>query len=169
MVTGDDCGSRNSTVTIATHTTAIQPTGFDQRPRCHGPRWKRPPARSFRKIGIAYAGVIPMTLIAVTAPYAVAEYSDGRARTPATITDSHTAGTGVCVRALTFRQSEEPGSALSRLKANTIRLAAATSAFPQNSCAAITISSIAVAPDVPSASIRICAGGTPVALFCVPT
>jgi hypothetical protein len=67
-----------------------------------------------------------------------------------------------------LRHSAEPGSALSRLNANTIRLAAATSALPQNSWAAITISSMAVAPEVPSASIRIWAGGTPVALAWVP-
>lgn len=117
---------------------------------------------------MAYAGVMPMTLMAVTAPYAVVEYSEGTASRAATHTDSHTAGTGVWVRELTLRHRAEPGSALSRLNAKTIRLAAATSALPQNSCAAITISSRAVAPAVPSASIRICAGGTPVALFWVP-
>lgn len=72
------------------------------------------------------------------------------------------------MRALTLRHSAEPGSALSRLNAKTIRLAAATSALPQNNWAAMTIRSIAVAPAVPSASMRIWAGGTPVALFCVP-
>ncbi len=110
---------------------------------------------------------MPMTLMAVTAPYAVAEYSDGRASMPAATTANQTAGTGVWVRLLTLRHTPEPGSALSRLKANTMRLAAATSALPQNSWATITTSSSADAPFVPSASSKICAGGTPVAVFWV--
>lgn len=48
-----------------------------------------------------------------------------------------------------------------------MRLAAATSALPQNSIATMTTRSSALAPDAPRTSRKICAGGTPVPVFFV--
>src|SRR3954464_5755990 len=108
---------------------------------------------------------MPMTLMAVTAAYAVGEYSDGAARTSATPTDSHTAATGVLVRVLTRRQVAANGGEASRENANTMREAAAVSALPQNSWATITISRSGLAPERPTTSRNICAGDTPVTLL----
>ncbi|GDY80068.1 hypothetical protein AQJ43_29640 [Streptomyces avermitilis] len=100
-------------------------------------------------------GVIPMTLMAVTAAYAVGEYSDGAASTSAEPTDSHTAAAGVLVRGLTRRQVAANGIAPSREKANTMRDAAAVSALPLKSWATITMSIRAFAPSAPRTSRKI--------------
>ena len=50
-----------------TQVTAMIPIGRDQRPRCHGPRWKSAPRRSRRNVGSTYATYRPMTAIEVTA------------------------------------------------------------------------------------------------------
>ena len=50
-----------------TQTQAMIPIGRDQRPRCHGPRWKLEPSRSRRNVGSTYATYRPITAIEVTA------------------------------------------------------------------------------------------------------
>lgn len=107
---------------------------------------------------------MPMTLMLVIAAYAVGLYRLGTASSAAAPTAGPTAWRGVPVRACTRRHRPDPGSAPSRLHANTIRDAAAVSALPQNSWATITTSSSAFAPAGPRASRKICAGGTPVAV-----
>ena len=67
------------------------------------------------------------------------------------------------MRGLTWLHSREPGSAPSRLNANAIRELAVTDAMPQKNCATTQISSRNSPMCRPAASMKICAGGNPVA------
>src|SRR4051794_11875552 len=71
---------------------------------------------------------------------------------------------GVPVRGLTRDHSREPGSALSRLNAKDIREFAVTEAMPQKNCATAQIASRNSPVCRPAASMKICAGGSPVVL-----
>src|SRR4051812_8571790 len=76
---------------------------------------------------------------------------------------------GVPVRGFTFDHSREPGSALSRLNAKDIREFAVTEAIPQKNCATAQMASRNSPVCRPAASMKICAGGRPVALVRAPS
>src|SRR6185369_916366 len=104
-----------------------------------------------------------MTAIAVDAPYAYRFFSDGAASTMAQTTHSQIELVGVPVRVLTRRHSRDPGNAPSRLNAKAIRELAVTDAMPQKNWATTQISSRNSPRCRPAESMKICAGGNPVA------
>src|SRR3954453_6629506 len=94
--------------------------------------------------------------------------SAGRVSTIEQVTHSQIELVGVPVRGLTFAHSREPGNALSRLNAKDIREFAVTDAIPQKNWATAQIASRNSPVCRPAASMKICAGGSPVALFRAP-
>src|SRR5215217_5631274 len=106
----------------------------------------------------------PMTAIDVTARYATTLLSAGVASTTEQATHSQMEFVGVPVRGLTFAHSRDPGRAPSRLNAYDIREFAVTDAMPQKNWATAQISSSSSPVCRPAASMKICAGGSPVSL-----
>src|SRR6476620_3500586 len=107
----------------------------------------------------------PITAMDVTAKYAIRLFSAGRARMSEQVTHSQIELVGVPVRGLTFDHSLDPGSALSRLNAKDILEFAVTEAMPQKNCATAQITTRNSPVCRPAASMKIWAGGKPVALF----
>src|SRR3989440_2957891 len=105
----------------------------------------------------------PMTAIEVAARYAELLHSDGTTSTVEQTTHSQMELVGVPVRGLTRRQMREPGSAPSRLNAYAMRELAVTDAMPQKNCATTQMNSRNLPSPPPAASMKICAGGKPVA------
>src|SRR3954452_3031151 len=106
----------------------------------------------------------PMTAMDVTARYATTLLRAGAASTTEQQTHSQMEFVGVPVRGLTLAHSREPGSAPSRLNAYDMREFAVTDAMPQKNCATAQISRRSSPVCRPAASMKICAGGSPVAL-----
>src|SRR3954449_5927012 len=102
-----------------------------------------------------------MTAIDVAARYAVVFHSDGSTRMIEQVTQSQIELVGVPVRGLTCFHSREPGSAPSRAKAYAIRELAVTEAMPQNNWATTQMNSRNTPRSWPTASMKICAGGSP--------
>src|SRR3954471_16073380 len=105
-----------------------------------------------------------MTAIEVAARYAVLFHSEGSTSRADHATHSQIELVGVPVRGFTMRQMREPGSGPSRLNAYDIREFAVTDAMPQKNCATAQISRSSSPVCRPAASMKICAGGSPVAL-----
>src|SRR3954462_2927325 len=105
-----------------------------------------------------------MTAIEGTAREATTLLSAGGGSTTEQQTHSQIEFVGVPVRGLTLAHSREPGSAPSRLNAYAMREFAVTDAMPQKNCATAQISRKRSPVCRPAASIKICAGGSPVAL-----
>src|SRR5215217_9406605 len=105
-----------------------------------------------------------MTAMDVTARYATRLFRAGSASTIEHPTHSQIEFVGVPVRGFTLAHSREPGSAPSRLKAYDIRELAVTDAIPQKNWATAQISSRNSPVCRPAASMKICAGGSPVSL-----
>src|SRR3954452_17917135 len=103
----------------------------------------------------------PMTATDVAAREAVVFTSEGSTSTVEQVTHSQIELVGVPVRGLTCFHSREPGSAPSRANAYDIREFAVTEAMPQNHCATMQMNSRNVPVLWPTASMKICAGGSP--------
>src|SRR3954462_14637349 len=104
-----------------------------------------------------------MTAIEGTAREATTLLSAGGGSTTEQQTHSQIEFVGVPVRGLTLAQSREPGSAPSRLNASDMREFAVTHAMPKKNGAAAQIGRRSSPVCDPAASMKICAGGSPVA------
>src|SRR5688572_9290656 len=104
-----------------------------------------------------------MTATEVTAKKAVVFQTAGTARTRDSAAQSQIELVGVPVRGLIRAQMREPGSALSRENAYDIRELAVTEAMPQKNWATPQMTTMTSPRRSPSASRKICAGGSPLA------
>lgn len=73
-------------------------------------------------MGMMYETYSPMVAMEVTAPNASTLCTVGSAMSSAATDMPHTALTGICTRSLMTCQKREPGTALSRAKAYSMRL-----------------------------------------------
>src|SRR3954462_9883029 len=110
-----------------------------------------------------------MTAIEGTAREATTLLSAGGGSTTEQQTHSQIEFVGVPVRGFTLAHSREPGSAPSRLNAYDIREFAVTDAMPQKNWATAQMSSRNSPVCRPAASMKICAGGSPVSLCRAPS